>query len=320
MRPRDSKRKFVRQLRTEFYIPSLQWFAPVIVSEEIASGRAPLHIWSMGLLPRFVSLFSWRRLPGLLLGLLGIVWRLADYFGRLDVLVRVAEGLGGTPPMLVSAILSPWFSVALVLGGAAYIVFIGEPQRGVQRHPWWPYIGWITFGLCLTTMIVFLVAGATEFYIRREIAKGIAGIPRETPSNITSPGNQRPLVGAPRALTPDQQRLIYLQAARMKDELPALIIAYTQSDNESLQYANQLQRILIRAGIQVDLAVQFPRGPEEDGVMIAVQDPSSPNKTAQRLRTILEVAEIQTKFIRTAPAFGPNPIMLFIGPLPLLLR
>jgi hypothetical protein len=51
-------------------------------------------------------LFSWRKLPGLALSALGLVWRLADYFGRLDVLARVAESVGGTPALVATIMAS----------------------------------------------------------------------------------------------------------------------------------------------------------------------------------------------------------------------
>jgi hypothetical protein len=276
----------------------------------------------MDALSRLAGLFSLRKIPGLALTLLGLVgqatywgWRLLEPLSRLDTLWRVVETMGGSAAMIASVISSWQFSVALIALGLGYTVFIGEPTRGVQRHTWWPYVAACVFFICVATMASVAIYGAYELELRKAHAAGAAGIARDTsPSNPQTPGNQRPLVGQARGLTSDQQRLIYVEAAKLKDELASLLVTYTPTDNESLNYANQLQRILIRSGIQAQLTDQFPRGPEEEGVMIAVQSPESPPAVAYNLRTVLEIADIHTTFIKVPPRYGQTPIILFVGP------
>jgi hypothetical protein len=116
-------------------------------------------------------------------------WHALDILGRLDVSLHIVEAMGGTKAMIASAMTTPFFGLALVLGGVAYTVFVGEPKKGVQGHPFWPYVGWAVFAVCLTAMILVPLYGGVELYIRREIAKGRQEFP-ETPQ-IHLCGNRR---------------------------------------------------------------------------------------------------------------------------------
>ena len=64
---------------------------------------------------------------------------------------------------------SPFLSPALILIGLAYLALVGEPKRGVQRHPWWPYVGWIAFVVCTTAIFVTTVVGYVEISIQRQV-------------------------------------------------------------------------------------------------------------------------------------------------------
>jgi hypothetical protein len=98
---------------------------------------------------RFRSLFTLRRIWGPALTLLGLLlqaarlgWFSLDVLGRLDVLWRIVESMGGSTALVVSILTSWQFGVALTIAGLAYTVFVGEPKAGVQS----PRIGTDTDG------------------------------------------------------------------------------------------------------------------------------------------------------------------------------
>jgi hypothetical protein len=56
---------------------------------------------------------------------------------------------------------SQWIALALIAFGLLYIIFVGEPRSGVQRHPFLPYLGWIIVAFVATVTLVVSVAGYT---------------------------------------------------------------------------------------------------------------------------------------------------------------
>jgi hypothetical protein len=100
-----------------------------------------------------------------------------DVGGRLDLFRHVAESVGGTPAMLAAVVSSIWTSVALIAGGIGYIVFVGEPKQGVQRHYLLPYVGWALFVIACLSMMGVIGEGAAELYIRQncQAAEGNKG-------------------------------------------------------------------------------------------------------------------------------------------------
>jgi len=65
---------------------------------------------------------------------------------------------------------SPYFSVALAIAGIAWLVLVGEPRKGVQRHHWLPYLGWIVFAICFTAIVLTAGWGAIQVYARNAVA------------------------------------------------------------------------------------------------------------------------------------------------------
>jgi hypothetical protein len=119
---------------------------------------------------RVVGLRSRIKWPGWSFIILGIVTWIPDWKSRLDFWVEVAHHSGGSlVAMGATVISSPFFSPALIATGLGYLALVGEPRRGVQRHPWWPYIGWIAFGICATGIFITTVVGFVELSIQRQV-------------------------------------------------------------------------------------------------------------------------------------------------------
>lgn len=276
---------------------------------------------------RIVSLFSWRKIWGLGITALGLFtqiihwgWFSLDVFGRLDVLWRVVESMGGSPA-LIAYIVSSWqFSLGLIVAGLLYIIFVGEPKAGVQRHPSLPYLAACVFFICLFTMATVAVYGWYEVQQRRAYAAGASGIPRNSsPSNPNTANNQRPIYSdAPRSLTPDQQRLLITEGGKLHTELSGFQITFLETDMETFALASVLNTTFAHAAIQTRGVSPQPLGePGREGIMIEVPDRNNPSDSASRLQQLLLIADIQAPFVQTIPLFKEVPVVLFVGPRPL---
>jgi hypothetical protein len=118
--------------------------------------------------------------PGWSFIILGVLTWIPDWKSRLDFWVDIAHSSGGgLIAMGATAINSPFFSPALIVLGLGYLALVGEPRRGVQRHPWWPIIGWSAFGLCATAIFVTTVVGYVELSIERQVGFQIDALQKQ---------------------------------------------------------------------------------------------------------------------------------------------
>ena len=119
---------------------------------------------------------TWRRLtnrwkwPGWGLLVLLVLRDVPDWKSRLDFWLDAARTAGGYASMTAIVIGSPYFSVALAIAGIAWLVLVGEPRKGVQRHHWLPYLEWIVFAICFTAIVLTAGWGAIQVYARNAVA------------------------------------------------------------------------------------------------------------------------------------------------------
>lgn len=132
------------------------------------------------LFQRFVGLRSRIKWPGWSFIILGIITWIPDWKSRIDFWVEIARSSGGGVIAMGATVLaSPFFSPALIVVGLGYLALVGEPRKGVQRHPWWPYIGWIAFGLCATAIFVTTVVGYVQLSIQRQVGLQIDALQKQ---------------------------------------------------------------------------------------------------------------------------------------------
>jgi hypothetical protein len=180
-----------------------------------------------------------------------------------------------------------------LLAGILYVVFIGEPTAGVQRHPAWPYIGWAIVAFVIVSIGGTALWGYTQLYIRSEIAKGVAGVERGTsPSENNQAHPQRPLSFENRNLQPNQIRVLNEQLPTLRPFMKTAFIAYTNNDMETLSVADQYVRSFERSGIVPAKLIMDPSGPEDEGLLIFVKDKSAIPIAAQKLMEIFAIADI----------------------------
>jgi hypothetical protein len=260
-----------------------------------------------------------RKLPAWVSIALGFFTRFAGHEERIRHLYDVTREMGGDPEIIVGIIESVWFSVILVAGGVLYLIFVGESDKSIRRHPAWPVVAWSILSIFILSVAFVPLYGALEIYIREQVIKRVAGVPSGTPSDPDSSENQKPLFGSPRGLTPSQQRILYAGALNLKTQIPNLPLTYISSDNESYQYMTKFQEMLKVAGIQTPLSEELPDG-DQFGVMIAVPDVDKVSEGPEKLRELLVDMDLKPKFISLPANLRNNAVVLFIGPRPMQIR
>jgi hypothetical protein len=103
------------------------------------------------------------------------------------------------------------------------------------------------FFICLAALTAGAVYGALELYIRKQIAEGVAGIPRGPEASDPNRPQTPFTKGNWGGITPDQMRVLV-------QELPKLPLTYLQffsvpGDNAGWQYWHQLNDVFQRSGI-----------------------------------------------------------------------
>jgi hypothetical protein len=271
-----------------------------------------------GLLSRARALLTGRKLPGWAIVLLAIVTWVPDWASRIKFWLEVVQSMGDWFGIIATIINSPYFSPGLFIIGLAYLAFVGEAPRGIQRHSWWPYVGWSVFGICLTAIIVTAGYGAIELYVRSEIAERQAKLlgdgsdpsaPRQAPD---------PKFDYNRRLSPDQYRALVEVGPRLKsfiDSENQLYIAVTPGDIEAGSYRRQFMSALTRAGVRSRDMAASPEGPQDIGVMIVVRDITQPPPMAEELRRILEIIGVSARYVEKPRA--EKNFYLYIGPKPI---
>jgi hypothetical protein len=275
-------------------------------------------------MPSLRSALSPRKWPGYALSLLGLWkmaihygWDILDIGGRLDVFWRIAESLGATTALVTTIILWPWTGIILIAAGVLYVIFVGEPPAGVQRHHGWQYVGWAIVAFVFVSMAIPAIYGAIELHIRTEIAKGIAGAPRDASPAENNPAHpQRPLTQQSRDLQPDQTRILIEELPKLRPFMKEIYIAYAPFDGETQAIAAQYDKIFERSGIHPNSLSRAPNGPEDQGLIILVYDKSKIPEAAQKLMEVFAMADIHTVIHDGIPSnyIAGNNFVLFIAP------
>jgi hypothetical protein len=64
----------------------------------------------------------------------------------------MSQSLGDTTALMTTVILWPWTGIIMIASGVLYVILVGEPTSGAQRHHWWPYVGWAIVAFIFVSM------------------------------------------------------------------------------------------------------------------------------------------------------------------------
>lgn len=120
---------------------------------------------------RPLRLVSKPKMPGWTVLLLLALREIPDWKGRIDFWLDTAKDAGGYAGMAAQVINSPYFSLGMAGAGVLWLAFAGEPRRGVQRHIWFPYLGWTIAGLLFTAIALTSGWGALQLYVTEEVTR-----------------------------------------------------------------------------------------------------------------------------------------------------
>ncbi len=214
------------------------------------------------------------QVPGWLLIILAIIIGVPDWNVRYEFWLAVVKDMGGHMSMVASILLWRYFPVALAGVGAVFLLVGWNQRYPAQRHPIVPIVGWLCFTVCVVAIGLTAAYGWHEITLREAYAQGRAGIPRGGPDENNPNHPQKPLLADTNiySLTPDQVRILLVEIPKLK---PLIRVAYfSKAPNDVGSPYNlwrQFQDVFVRSGITPDLRTEEPRGPEEEGLMIAVR-------------------------------------------------
>jgi hypothetical protein len=113
-------------------------------------------------------------------------------------------------------------------------------------------------------------------------------------------------------------RILIKEFADLKGDIPRIFLTRANDvRGEANQYMRDFMEAFERAGIEVQSSSQSPAGPDQTGVMIAVQDVDHQPLIAKKLSSVLQKAGVQTTTIKIPQTLTGVEFALFVGPNPL---
>ena len=203
---------------------------------------------------RLRALGEKRRWPGWAMSLVGLLKTVDQWDERIRVAYDISRELGGDPEMISAFLRSPWLGPSMIAAGMIYVVFIGEPTVGVQRHPRWQIVGWSVFGICLTLLTLMFGYVLVEAHVATELAD------REIRFQVWHMDvKQKDTLGKLLDAIPDNQRF-------------SILIEASISSNLARSYANDLGSVFTDHHWQVSGSSTTMLNPAFFGVAIGVPE------------------------------------------------
>jgi len=270
---------------------------------------------------RVRAAFTARKIPAWVFILYAVFREIPDFDSRIRFWLETTRYMGGYLGTMAAVLASPYFAPGLAGVAVLYLLFVGEPKKGVQRHVFWPYAAWIVLALCVSVLAITAGWGAIEIYVRQEGNKIALGIPRGAPGE-PAPRSQVPLYDNDFwGLTTDQLKILLIELPKLKPYVKTIWPSSASTDNQAQAFIGPLQQILDRGGFSFGTITESPRDPSEEGLMLAVPDPNSLSFGAQKVREAFEVANILLRPIAIPESLKQDrDFIIFIGPRPIKWR
>jgi hypothetical protein len=259
------------------------------------------------------------KIPGWLGFAFAIFWGVPAWQSKIDFWAATVRSSGSHLAPLADVLTWPYLPATIALLSCVYLVAVSRTASSHSpRNAVLAGIAWSSLTLIVLASITVAGYGAIEFYIRAEIEKGRAGIPRaESPANSQQNGTDRPLyTDNPRGLTQNQQRLLIGMGEKLGAELPPFPITYMAFDGEAGGYARQFKIAFEHAAIRTLGPSEQPlSNPGLSGLYIEVDNLNSP--AGRALQQALEVMDVHAKLVDDLPRFANYPLVLFVAPRPI---
>jgi hypothetical protein len=108
---------------------------------------------------------------------------------------------------------------------------------------------------------------------------------------------------------------------KLKQYLSQMIVCYTPTDMDTFGVLGQYMPLLARSGINPIERQMSPRGPEDQGLIIAVPENKQIPQSALAFQQILRIADISAKIVPFNPGVIPqergSEFAFFVAPAPI---
>jgi hypothetical protein len=118
---------------------------------------------------RLRALFVTPRLPAWPVLIWEVLQWIPDWKSRADFWVSIAKDTGGFWGGVASVITLPYFNLGMTAAALLWLGLVGEPKKGVQRHPFLPYLGWGVFGIILAAIGSSIITGYFELRLKEGV-------------------------------------------------------------------------------------------------------------------------------------------------------
>ena len=254
---------------------------------------------------QFRNWFGKWKLPGWVAWVLLLVKLIPDAVSRYGFWVDMAKAAGGYMSTVAAVVYSWPFNLGLFLFGFLWLLFVGEPRKGMRHHPSIVFAGWVVIGCVVGGILVVALNG----YI--EVAKQEAVSARENPPARFLTREQ--IAGIKKFVCPD--------AAKFQP-IAVLSVAPT----EAMNYGKQIITVLNDCGVSVQLSPgenqQIPverstADPTRKGIIIPVFDKTKPDEKSKLLESDLMRAGLFANFAEWEggpPGVVPNTTIFISYP------
>lgn len=258
---------------------------------------------------RIRAQFTRVKLPAWLVLLLLAIREIPDWKSRIDFWIEVAHQMGGVMGGIAGAMASPLFTPILASLAVLYLIFVGEPKKGMQRHPWWPLIGWIVFAVCFATIAIPADYGALQIVLNAQVNSRISDFQKKAaPTFWRLTDGQKQLLAAGLSSVPEKDRF----------QIPIMVLI---GSNQSQAYGNDLIGVFVHNNWKASGSMDASLRPDLLGLWVAispeVKSEADASPKTKKLMEILTAAQIQFKiaakdgapkdYVGLAVGAGPEP-------------
>jgi len=240
--------------------------------------------------PTWRRLLSPQKFPGYFIAIVGLGWKILDIGGRLDFFWQAVQVMGGDAALVAMIILSPYFSVSLILFGVLYVIFVGDSVVLTIRHPAMPVVGWSIAGILLVFLSSILMFG---YFLSQSKIRDITTFYERSTSE--------------RHLTDVQKVLLKEELQKIKSQISDNKIAVSAINGapEAMQYAGEFINVIDNVGLldvrfhQGDPKMAFPvyaSSTSMHGIFIGVKNKDDPPESAKLFYTGLWRSGIVAEF------------------------
>jgi hypothetical protein len=194
-----------------------------------------------------------------------------DFKGRIDFWAYAAKAGGGYMTTVSEIATSQYFNLGLFVFGLGWLIFVGEPQQGVKRHPALSVVGWVIALAFLSVTATAIGYGWFELRVEEE--------------------TQRRLADRERHISPQQCEKIGQVFRPITSQFPRAVTVTAIDSPEPNGLAVDLMSCLQTAGINLQTSIEGTLMPlpmraahlSVSGVFIQVFNPASPPAGAKLL-------------------------------------